>query len=319
MLREFTPNHTAGISSVHLFQDTTMAVTSLDTTVSIWDVRDGARKATLSGHRDAVNNSLFLNDGFRLLTCSDDRTVLVWDQRNLATPVFTCAGFGDGINKMCTSSDGTLLYSAVDSGVIFVHVLGPQMPLKYRFMASSQPVNDLAIIPSVAGSPEYLVTACDDKVLRTWHTGQIGDKPEGSEGEDRMIGSLEAFEQAVNHVAVLDNWIYAASAENVLAVDFDRLTGEFGGAGRAYVGHQDWVRGIGFINGGRTMVTVSDDKTAIEWNVEDTQPLTAAQLHNDNIMAMDISSDGTNLFTGCEDGSMRQWLVPFPRQVPTEN
>ena len=153
-----------------------------------------------------------------------------------------------------------------------------------------------------------------------WLTGSIDDKPEGTEGEDRLIASLEAFETPVNHIIFHQGWVFAASAENIVAVDFDPSTGEFGGGGKAYIGHQDYVRGMGFIGSqGEKMLSVSDDKTAIEWDVATTQTEAGAQLHNDLIMAMALTDDRSALFTGCEDGSIRHWPLPLPRAAPSEN
>jgi WD40 repeat protein len=47
--------------------------------VVIWDVATGERRARLAGHRRAAEHVCFSPDGKRLLSRSDDETVLVWD------------------------------------------------------------------------------------------------------------------------------------------------------------------------------------------------------------------------------------------------
>src|SRR5439155_14768687 len=50
-----------------------------DELVLLWDVATGKERATLSGHRGAVQAVSFSPDGKRLLSQSEDGTALVWD------------------------------------------------------------------------------------------------------------------------------------------------------------------------------------------------------------------------------------------------
>jgi WD40 repeat protein len=53
-----------------------------DRAVRVWDLRTGAERVTLRGHRDLVSGIAFSPDGKHLATSSYDRTVRVW---NVAT------------------------------------------------------------------------------------------------------------------------------------------------------------------------------------------------------------------------------------------
>jgi hypothetical protein len=50
-----------------------------DSNAHIWDTADGALKATLKGHRDAVYEAKFSQDGHFAITGSTDRTARIWD------------------------------------------------------------------------------------------------------------------------------------------------------------------------------------------------------------------------------------------------
>ena len=57
----------------------TLASSSWDKTVRLWDVATGKQKKTLKGHRKSINNIAFSTDGRMLATASRDNTVRLWD------------------------------------------------------------------------------------------------------------------------------------------------------------------------------------------------------------------------------------------------
>lgn len=57
----------------------TIASTSADQTVRLWDAATGAQSKQLSGHVGAVYSSSFSPDGALLVSCGADKTVRLWD------------------------------------------------------------------------------------------------------------------------------------------------------------------------------------------------------------------------------------------------
>lgn len=337
---QFSPHH-----------DSVFCSTSGDDTAALWDLRQATCNheiARMTHHQGPVNHSLFLLEDERvLLTASDDRTIAWWDVRELSTPVGVIRGFGDGVNKMlrisppCSNAGNSscLLASACDDGMVYIHSIGPDASsppppqqqgvgatdsaavsmgtMVDRFWAATSTVNDLALSPN----PNMLLTASEDCAVRLWN---ILLDPRATT-EARLVASFEEFDNPVNHISVVQSagahcgdrppppagcWLYAACSEFVFAVDVDAETGAFGEGARTFMGHQDYVRGLEFVDGG-TLLTVSDDCTAIEWSLATAEPVRQVKLHEGFVMASATSAARDVLVTGTDGGELRAWRLPF--------
>ena len=72
--------HRAGVyNAVFSLDGNTLATTSEDGAVIVWDVGSGARREELSGHADSVMTAAFSPDGETLYTASLDGTAIAWD------------------------------------------------------------------------------------------------------------------------------------------------------------------------------------------------------------------------------------------------
>lgn len=103
--------HTDDVTSVAFSYDSrTVASSSVDTTVRLWDVETDAHKATFAGHTDSVVSVAFSPDGSLLASGSDDNTIILWDI-DTGEPKTTFVAHTDGINDVAFSPDGKTLAS----------------------------------------------------------------------------------------------------------------------------------------------------------------------------------------------------------------
>ena len=108
----------AVVNSVAFSPDgTTLASTSLDATVRLWDVATGQLKSTLQEYTGSVELVSFSPDGVTLAIASEDHAVRLWDA---ATGQLkdTLKGHKSYVNSMSFSSDGSILASASWDGTV---------------------------------------------------------------------------------------------------------------------------------------------------------------------------------------------------------
>jgi WD40 repeat protein len=309
MLRQFQP-HIECVFGLTVSPDAKVLCTcSQDGTAGLFEVESLESIARLEGHRDAVNGATFCEEHF-LMTCSDDRTVRVWDIRQLQRgPVGMLGGFADGVNRalfLPKVSEGahSRIISACDDGLVYVHDAAT-MNLIDKFLVAGNTVNDLVLCPG-----DVLVTCAEDCAVRSWRLQGAGGG--GDDEEDgRMIMSFDEFDSAVNHIAQHNGWMFAAVAEHVFSFEFDPLTGIFGDGARTFSCHRDFVRGILFSPLTGTMLTISDDGSCVEWDMSSGEAIRQVQIHGSYVMAADMTSDGAVLITGDDLGVVKLWRLPF--------
>ncbi len=88
----------------------TLASGSVDQTVRLWDVSDGATTAILRGHTGTVYSVSFSPDGTTLATGSQDRTVQLWDVATGAN-IAIFQGHADEVLSVSFSPDGATIAS----------------------------------------------------------------------------------------------------------------------------------------------------------------------------------------------------------------
>jgi WD40 repeat protein len=161
----------------------TLASTSNDRIVRLWDVATGAQRAELDGHTDLVQAIAFSPDGQTLVSAGDDQTLRLWDVGTRAERA-QLKGHTAGMRVIAFSPDGRTLASA-----------GYDQTLRLWDIATSAERAQLKghadWVRAIAFSPDgqTLASAGDDQTLRLWdvRTGAERAHLDGHAGEVEAV------------------------------------------------------------------------------------------------------------------------------------
>ena len=124
--------HTQMIKKVFVLNANTVATSSKDLTVVVWNMHSGERQHTLTGHTDSVLD-LLQHDNL-LLGCTNDGTVQIWNLDTGQRIRLLEGSDGECMSKMALNQDVTLLATAISDGtmdfwdIASVYALRPQLP-----------------------------------------------------------------------------------------------------------------------------------------------------------------------------------------------
>lgn len=229
----------------------TLASSSEDRTVRLWDLCTGQQLRVLSGHAGGVYTIAFSFVGQTLLSGSADQTIKVWNlQTGMPLHTFT-EQFGSLLNvtSLAVSPNGQLLASGSrDQGIRFwnLHSGAVLRPL----------VGHTGIIWSVAFSPDgqFLASGSADRSVRLWNLRTGG-----------LIRSFNEHLDSVQSVAFSPNGQLLASGSVDRTIRFWNL--RTGVSLRPLIGHTGAVTSIAFSPDGLFLASGSLDQTIRLWSL----------------------------------------------------
>jgi len=283
--------HTDWVWSVAFSPDgRTLASSSNDYTIRLWDVATGLDLRTLTGHTAWVFSVAFSPDGRTLASGPFDKTIKLWDVATGQT-LRTLTGHTRDVNSVAFSPDGRTLASGSDDKTI-----------KLWDVATGQTLRTLTghtdYVYSVAFSPDgrLLASGSRDETVKLWDAGTRQE-----------LRTLAGHTRDVISVAFSpDGRTLASGSDDKTIKLWDVATGQ---TLRTLTGRTDLVRSVAFSPDGRTLASGSADKTIKLWDVATWQPLRTLTGHTDWVLSVAFSPDGTMLASGSGDETVLLWDV----------
>ncbi|KAH7186864.1 hypothetical protein DER44DRAFT_184096 [Fusarium oxysporum] len=243
---------------------------------------------TLEGHNGWIRSVVFSNDGQRLASGSDDKTVKIWDATS-GTCVQTLEGHDGQVISVVFSNDGQRLASGSDDKTVKI------WDATSGTCVQTLEGHDGQVMSAVfANDSQQLASGSADNTVKIWDVTS-GAYMQALEGHDGPVMSV-VFSDDGQRLA-------SGSADNTVKI-WDVTSG-------AYVqtleGHDGPVTSVVFSNDGQRLASGSDDKTVKIWDATSGTCVQTLEGHDGWVMSVVFSNDDQRLASGSADQRVKIW------------
>ncbi|KAH7459139.1 Vegetative incompatibility protein [Fusarium oxysporum f. sp. matthiolae] len=243
---------------------------------------------TLEGHDHGVNSVVFSNDGLRLASGSNDRTIKIWDATS-GECIQTLKGHDGSVKLVTFLNDGLRLASGSYDRTI-----------KIWDTTSGDCIQTLKSydrwVNSVAFSNDglHLASGSRDGTIKIWDATS-GDCIQTLKGHDRRVNSV-AFSN--------DGLRLASGSDDETDKIWDATSGD---CIQTLKGHDGRVNSVAFSNDGLRLASGSHDGTIKIWDATSGDCIQTLKGHDRWVNSVVFSNDSLRLASGSYDGTIKIW------------
>lgn len=297
----------------------------------------GVLAATLDGHKDSVLCCTFSSDGRYLASCSADKTLIIWELRNMK-PLHHIKGHKSEVNAVSFSPDSTTLLSCSRDCKVNLWDVKKGERLFSTHLSTYGPLMHCAF---ALDNNKMFATASERECIAIWEIQAHKVKKRILEGHSGIVFQV-CFSPDNIQVASCGNdkriILWNRSSGKVVAKLKDKysaiLTCQYNHDGTLIAGvvdgervriwnvltneiafvleghHLSPVLSCAFSPDGGILATVSGDKTYALWDISDphSPPVYHAKAHDNWIQTVAFSHDGVYLVTGSNDHKIHLWI-----------
>ncbi|KAG8813182.1 hypothetical protein FRC19_002623, partial [Serendipita sp. 401] len=294
-----------------------------------------ARPSILTGHTGEVLGIAYSPDGRRIISCSSDNTIRIWDAETGAAVGEPLEGHTSSVLGVAYSPDGLRITSGSDDGTIRIWnaETGATVGVPLEGHAS--------LICDVSYSPDgrRIVSSSDDGTIRIWdaetgaavgsplegHAGCVTSVAYSPDGHRIVSGSydktiriwdaetgaavrkpLQRHNNAIYSVAYSPDGHRIISGCYMTIYIWDAETGD--PVGDSLEGHTDWICIVTYSPDGHRIISGSYDATIHIWDAQTGAPIGGPlEGHNDCVRSLAYSPDGCYIVSGSRDRTIRIW------------
>lgn len=305
--------HLDWVTSVAISPDgKTLASSSRDMTLKLWNLQTGALIKNLNGHFDPIQFATLLPNGTSLISGSDDGHIILWDlqsgsQRSLMGDPYLSAP--TILETIAVSANGKVLASSsTDTGSTIVLQDIPTGNL-------IKEISGYSLAQTIALSPngQLLVSSNMNSPMKVWNlnTGRlILNLPDEPDWMSLSDSSVQAHALAISP----DNQTLASGGWRGLITLWNLKTGQ---RIRSFTGHAELVNTLTISPDGKMLVSGSHDRLVRVWNLQTGELLHTLSGHQGMILSLDIGPDNQTLVSGSEDHTIKIWHLKTGKLIRT--
>jgi WD40 repeat protein len=256
----------------------------------VWSVENFEDVAQLSGHKDRIFSLAISSDGSRIVSGSRDRTMHVWDG-------FTFEKLGlceheDEINSVALSPDGSLIASGSDDRTVWIWNTRSLEKIT-RLTGHKRLVTCVAFFPDGT----RIASASFDCTVRIWDAHTYGPLP-GLQCSGPVF--VIAISPDSTRLALGER---TSGTKGILHV-FDIVTlSELVQLNISPGSFFPWA--IAFSPGGDLIASGTASGPIQIWNASNLSSIATISGYHGQVMSISFSSDGSQIVSGSEDGTVR--------------
>lgn len=246
---------------------------SRDKTVKVWELSTGFCVRTYTGHGDWVRKVLIHPKLPLMLTCSYDKTVMIWEADASKMKVTSAV-----LMPPVTFSE----HEHVIEAICFANELAAEEICKSEYYGSK--MGKLSLASTASELPEEDKSGSGSSSGPIINPGTlVSKKPSGgvqkvffaSGGRDKLIKIWEMKEQ-----------------KSIITL----------------VGHDNWVRDLAFHPNGKFLISTSDDKSIRIWDLRTGRCIkNISEAHSHFVTCIDLSGKYLMAASGSVDNSVKLW------------
>ncbi|CAD8081408.1 unnamed protein product [Paramecium primaurelia] len=275
---------------------TTLASSSEDYSICLWNVQTGQLKFQLDRHTSAVLSLCYSPDGTTIAFGSADNFICLKDAKT-GQQRFQLDGHTSAVLSLCFSPDNaTLASGSKDKSILLWDVKTGQQRAKLNGHSDSV----LSVCFSSDGTK--LASGSEDKSVRLWDV-KTGQQKAKLNGHKDYVLSV--------HFSPDDTALASGSWDSSIFI-WDVETGK---PKAKFIGHDQYIQSICFSPNGATLASGSSDKSIYLWDVKTGQVKAKLDGHTSTVYSVCFSPDGTRLASCSGDNSIRLWDVQASEEL----
>lgn len=258
------------------------------------------KSVLLKGHKDAVWDVSFIQNGKKAVSVSDDCTLKLWDIEK-GECIATLKGHQDGIGGVATTLDGKIAVSASDDKTLKVWNIENYQCL-LTLMGHKGEVNCVAITPDGT----KIISGSVDRTLKVWNL---------KSGKCLMTLSEHTQQIWFWSVAITPDSkkVISGSWDKTLRI-WDLVSGKCIAVLR---GHTDNITGVAITPDGKKVISGSNDWTLKIWDLDSGKNLASLEGHTNAITGVAITHNGKSILSSSFDKTLKLWDIESGKCIVT--